>query len=112
MPCNTAAGVIKSDSSKEYQIIDISKGGLAFRYAECGDQSIRLNESDELTINLAEEDFYLDNMPCKIISDVALAEDAPSGSVSMKRCGIQFGDLSPNQTELLDYFIEDHTIAG
>jgi CheY-like chemotaxis protein len=112
IPCNTTAGVIKSDSSKKYQIIDISMGGLAYRYTERGDRSIRLNESDELTINLAEVGFYLDNMPCKTISDVTLAEDSPSGYVLMKRCSIQFDELTPNQTNQLDYFIENHTIAA
>ncbi len=112
MPCNTAAGVIRSDSSKKYQIIDISKDGLAFRYSESSDQSIRLIESDELTIKLADVGFYLDNIPCKIISDVTLAENDPSGSVPMKRCCIQFGDLTTNQTSRLDHFIENHTIAA
>jgi hypothetical protein len=51
-------------------------------------------------------------MPCKTISGFTLAEDAPLGSMSMKRCGIQFGKLAPNQTDQLDYFIENHTIEA
>ncbi len=107
-----AVAILKSNPSQQGKIIDISEGGLAFRYSESGDRSIRLNESDELIINLAEEGFYLDNMPGKTISDFTLADDAHLGSMVMKRRGIQFGDLSPNQTDQLDYFIEDHTIAG
>jgi hypothetical protein len=72
-----AVVIPKSDFHRQYKIVDISKVGLAFRYSESGDRSIRLSESDELTINLADEGFCLDNMPSKTISDFTLTDDAP-----------------------------------
>ncbi len=107
-----SVAILKSNPSQQVQIIDISMGGLACRYDKSNALSIRLNKSDELTINLAEADFNLDNIPCKTISDVTLADDAHLGSMPGKRCGIKLGELTPNQTSQLDYFIENHTIAG
>ncbi len=99
----------QTDSPKQHQIIDISMGGLAFWCNEIQDQ---LDEFDELSINMTDGNFYLDNLPCKTISDLTIADDSPSRSVSVKRRGVQFGDLNPNQTDQLEYFIENHTIAG
>jgi signal transduction histidine kinase/CheY-like chemotaxis protein len=107
-----AVAILKSNPSRQGQIIDISESGLACRYAENRPWSIGLNESDELTIDLVEESFYLDNVPCKTISYSTLADDATLKAVAMKRRGIQFGELAQNQTDQLGYFIENHTIAG
>jgi hypothetical protein len=98
----------QTDSPKEHQIIDISMGGLAFWYYEIQNQ---LDEFDELSINMTDGNFNLDNIHCKTISGLAIADDSPSGSVSMKRCGVQFGDLNQNQTDQLEYFIKNHTIT-
>ncbi len=106
-----AGAILKSNPSQQGQIIDISKGGLASRYSGSGARTIRLNESDELIINSAEVDFYLDDMPCKTVYDFTMADEALLGSTAMKRRGIQFGELATNQTDQLENFIKNHTIA-
>jgi CheY-like chemotaxis protein len=98
-----------SDLPKQGKIIDISKSGLAFCYKGNGDLS---KELTELSISMDGEDLNLDNIPCKTISDFTLADDAPLESMVMKRCSIQFGDLTSIQTDQLEHFIENHTIAG
>ena len=58
--------VFRFDDSKLGQIIDISKGGLAFRYVANGKQS---KGPDQLDIMLAEKDFRMEKLPFKTISD-------------------------------------------
>ena len=66
----------------------------------------------ELRINLAGEDFTINQIPCKTVSDFNLTGGSPSTSGIMKRYGIQFGDLKPNQIDQLDYFIRNHTVSA
>ncbi len=101
--------IFKHDSSKQSQIIDISSGGLAFWCYE----ALYLSDGfAELAISMPDGNFNLDNIHCQTVSNLAIVDDSPSRSVSMKRCGVQFGDLTPNQTDRLEYFIQNHTIAN
>lgn len=89
------------------QIIDIGMGGLAFSYIASEEPS---NGSLELSIFLAENRFHLRNIPFETISDVETNE-VPFSSITMKRSGVQFGELTPNQISQLKYFISNHTIG-
>jgi len=89
------------------QIIDIGMGGLAFSYIASEEPS---NGSLELSIFLAENRFHLRNIPFKTISDVE-TKKVPFSSITMKRSGVQFGELTPNQISQLKYFISNHTIG-
>ncbi len=106
---DSAIAIPKSDPKKQGQIIDISRGGLAYIYNESDDLS---KEFAELAIIMADKNFNLDNIPCKTISDVTLPDGAPLGFMPMKRRSIQFGELTANQTDRLDHLIENHTIEG
>ncbi len=98
----------KSDPPKQGQIIDISRGGLAFCYNEVQDFS---KAFAELAIIMAIGDFNLNNIPCKTISELELSDYPPVKTGRMNRCGIQFGELTPSQTDKLKYFIQNHTVA-
>jgi hypothetical protein len=98
-----------SDLSRQGEIIDISKSGLAFFYKGNGDLS---KEFTKLAINISLNNFNIGNIPCRIISDLTLTDDSRLGSGLMRRCSIQFCDLTPNQTDQLDFLIENHTIEG
>lgn len=86
------------------QIVDISKGGLAFRYI--GGE--RLSGSFNLDILFAENSFYLGKIPVKTVSDKK-ADQGPFDSISMRRHGVQFGELTSHQMSQLGYFISNHT---
>jgi len=90
------------------QIIDISMGGLAFRYIADGDQ---LNESRELEIYLANNGFHLEKVPFNTISDFELTSEFPLSSIRMRRRGMQFGELLQTQVSQLEYFIQNHTVG-
>ena len=89
------------------QIIDISRGGLAFRYTN---NELTPNVSSNLGISLANVGFYLGKVPFKAISDFEIANEVPYSFRTTRRCGVEFGDLTLNQISQLEYFIRNHTI--
>ena len=97
-PCSTPLG----------QIIDVSRGGLAFRYIAGEEGS---NGSFELVILLANNNFHSDKVPFETISDFEIANEVPFSSITMRRRGVQFGKLTDKQISQLDYFIRNHAIG-
>jgi hypothetical protein len=90
------------------QIVDISKGGLAFRYIDIGD---RPRGSFQLDILLEKSGFLLEKVPAKTISDSEMPEESPYSSTTTRRQGVQFGELTNNQKSQLEYFIRNHTVG-
>ena len=85
------------------QITDISRSGLAIRYEKNVAGS---NELTELDIFKSDFSFFIDNIKVKIISDIEII-----GSKEMRRCGLQFEDLSNNQIFQLENFMQNFTLA-
>jgi hypothetical protein len=101
--------LLKSSFCEELgEIIDISKGGLAFQYL-VGENQIK--EAVELDIILAHNGFYIKKIPCKTISDFDIINEICFSSLKMRRHSIKFGELDNNQISELDYFIKQHTIS-
>ena len=99
--------LLKSDFYEELgEIIDISKGGLAFQYL-VGENLIK--EAVELDIILAHNGFHLKELPCKTISDFEIINEIYFSSLKMRRHSIKFADLDNKQISELDYFIKQHT---
>ena len=90
------------------EIIDISKGGLAFKYL-VGENQIK--EAVELDIIHAHNSFHIKKLPCKTISDFEIINGIDFSSLKMKRHSIQFGELNNKQISKLEYFIKQHTIS-
>jgi len=89
------------------QIINVSKGGLAFCYVPGGQQ---LSGAFKMDIFLSGNGFYLKKVPFQIISDFYIESQVPCSNVAIKQCGGQFGELTHNQMAQLDYFIGSHTL--
>jgi hypothetical protein len=89
------------------QIINISKGGLAFRYTDGGGKSI---ESSELDILFTQDGFYLDRLPFKTVW-TSNAVGIPSVSLlQTSQRGVQFMEMTSHQISQLDYFLHNYTI--
>lgn len=88
------------------QIVDVSMGGLAFR---CLDGQEPSRGSSELDIFLAGTAFYMHKLPFKTISDLEVADELWSGAATIRRYGVQFGQLTSNQISQLEYFIRNYT---
>ena len=103
-----AFAVIGPEFTKLGQIIDISRGGFAFRYIVTGSQE---NGAIEADIFLAGDGFYLEKIPIKPIWDLKVPKKFSNGSLPMRRCGVQFRDLTHHQRSQLEYFIQNHTLG-
>ncbi len=104
-----AFAVLGPEAVKLCHLIDISRGGLAFRYFV---DSTGMAEEMETVDILGGEDFYLEKVPVRIVSDNILVNDSPFSSVAMRRRGVQFGPLTPKQREQVDYFIKNSEYCG
>jgi hypothetical protein len=96
------------------QIMDISMGGLAFRYM---DSKKPIDES-YLDIFLTERDFCLGKVPVKAVSDCEIDNTVACKLVegvyrctAMRRSGVQFGELTHHQMSQLEHFIQNHTTS-
>jgi hypothetical protein len=92
--------------AKVGQIIDVSTGGLAFRYVGTEEPS-----NGELSIFVTERDFYVSHIPFRTISDFEIDGKTPSTSVALRRSGVQFGKLTDYQTSQLEYFLHSLTLG-
>ena len=100
-------GAFTVNCAKSGMITEISTGGLTFHYV---DRKAWAEEATELDIVFDADDFYLDKIPCKSVSDIATAGDLPDKAKVIKRHSVEFGKLTPTQLEQLHYFIEHYTL--
>ena len=99
--------VIKSRPVKMGQIINISLDGLAFDYIESNGDHVEVFKMDIL---FAENAFYLGRLLFKTIFDYEIHPKIPFNTFTIRRCGVQFGELTYRQRSLLEYFICNHTV--
>ena len=94
------------------KIQDISRGGISFEYValESHARTASKNKKDsgpELDIFMKESALYMSQIPCTIVYEIQVADYVgySQDSLVMKRCGVQFRDLSPKQSERVESFI-------
>ena len=98
-------------STQKCIVLDISMGGLSFRYFEGADKIIKEIGEDKLgkiEITAVGKDFHLTNIPFKSIYDHELKSDIPVNSVRIRKRGVVFGTLSRQQKSQLEGFIHTH----
>ena len=103
-----------SEYAKEYvqdmgQLLDISQGGLSVR---CSEKTDKTGEHPGLGIFLSGDDFSIDKIPFKIISDTEMTSGLTFIKYTAWRYGLQFEELTPHQIAKLDYFLLNHTLGG
>jgi hypothetical protein len=84
------------------QIVDISTDGLAFRYVAREERS---KESSKLSILLTDGSFCFDKIPFEAIWDASMPHEFSLGDITLRQCGVQFGELTPGQKLDLQYFV-------
>jgi hypothetical protein len=97
---------LRSHDVKVGQVIDMSVDGLAFSYIPREELS---SGPFELQVFFA-DNVYVYRVPFKTIWDKE-AEQLPSSTVRVRRCGVQFGEMAPHHISQLECFVENHTIA-
>jgi hypothetical protein len=89
------------------KIVDISRGGLAFRYLKVGES---LKEAFELDMYSRLNDFRMEKVPVKTIWDRETTGEL-SFSTRTRLRGVQFGKLTQNQFSELERFLLLNTIT-
>ncbi len=107
---DTAFAVLRPHFTKLGKIKDISEGGLAFEYIAYEGQK---EDSSGIDIFLSGNGFYLGRIPCKIRYDIKISEryQTSTDHMEMRRCGLQFGELTEEQAAQLEFFLKNHTTA-
>jgi len=97
---------LKSEADKDVgQLIDVSNGGLSFRYFVSAKKPINF---DKLDIVLSGCDFAITGLSFRIISDTELTNGFQSSPIIFRRYCVQFEQLTYNQNFKLFYFLYNH----
>ena len=89
-------------------IIDISRGGLAFRYM---DEAKETRGTSQLGLFFTGEEFYLQIVQINTIYDVEEAHKVSFSNLRMRRCGVKFGKLTDYEAFLLKHFIGNYALG-
>jgi hypothetical protein len=101
-----AYAALSPDSTIMGQIVDISRGGLCFKYIVHREQAF---ESVATHIFVGDNGYYLEKMPYKIVEDEQVESGSPFSSIIMRQRRVQFSNLTPNQLAQLDSFLYNRT---
>ena len=101
--------VSSSRPEKKHTLLDISKSGMSFKYYSVKNQIV---ENSKYSIMTSDKRFVLEDIPCRTVSDIVLNNSRDLTDVSVRRRGIQFKDLTMDQSESLGYFLENYTRAA
>ena len=94
----------QSPEALPYHIIDISQGGLSFRYL-----GNKLKSSEISEINLYHEyELIVDSIPIEMISDYRLRDNL----VPVRRGSLSFSRLDKEQKAQIETFIKSFTLPG
>ena len=89
---------------KTASIIDINRRGLAFQYISHKMWPADFNKLSILQIN---DEIEIDNVPYKVVSDFKSCNFTKSKPI--RKCGVKFGELTLNQSILLNHLLLGYT---
>ena len=96
---------LRNNTNKLGQILDISMGGLSYRYVENG-----IKHGDyKLDIFLVGPDFRAESIPVHTVYDCEMNNEEVADNLKVRRQGVRFKDLNGIQFTLLEHFIENYT---
>ena len=100
---NVVVGILNSgDPVAIGSITDISMGGVKCTYTE---PRMAPEVNSIHSIDLIAGSHYLVDIPCDYAWNDRLEKDTTSQLTDVRRCGLQFGTLTPSQVFLLQSFI-------
>jgi hypothetical protein len=99
---------IAVSSNNPGHIKDICAGGLAFLYLDFDDDH---PESDFVDILDGENDFFMERIPCRTVSNHKIINESPFNTVRMVKRTVQFGKLTSAQKSKLEKYIIQHAVG-
>ncbi len=103
-----AYAAISPNSHRLGQIIDLSIGGLAFKYIDTSNEETEDNLNSEETIFLSSMGYYVGDLPFKTIADYEITNAPSFSSMKVRKRHVQFTDLSFKQLFDLDYYLKNN----
>lgn len=91
------------------QIIDFSKGGLAFRYLTSRDDSPDKNCNIGLLNSVSGN--HLSDIPCQLIRTDETGPIHPAGSTVIRTYALKFKDMTDAKRKEINDFFKDHLIG-
>ena len=104
-----AFAALGNDFDKIGRVNDISIKGLALSYLSERVKVGSYSDDSEVEIFLTGNRFYLHNVPCRVVYDIIDPKSDKIYRIMTRRCGLHFGELSKNQSELLELFLKNYT---
>ena len=101
---------IIATAQKYTQILNISRGGLAFRTIDRKGESNKPANLDLLFINDSISSAYLKYVPFKSVWIFHIDSKTSCNQLKIKEQGVEFEEMIPNQIAQLDRFLEECTI--
>lgn len=103
-----AYAAISPNSHKLGQIIDISMGGLSFKYIDTSNDEMDNGVAPEESIFLSSMGYYVGDLPFKTVSDYEVTNAPSFSSMKVRKRHVQFTDLSFKQLFDLDYYLRNN----
>jgi len=103
-----AYAAISPNSHRLGQIIDISMGGLSFKYIDTSKDDQESDDMQEDAVFLSSMGYYVGDLPFKTVSDYEITNAPSFSSMKVRKRHVQFTDLSFKQLFDLDYYLRNN----
>lgn len=103
-----AYAAISPNSNKIGQIIDISMGGLCFKYINTENKSEEPVNRNEESIFLSSMGYYVGDLPFQTIADYEIMDRPSFSSMKVRKRHVKFTDLTFKQLFDLDYYLKNN----
>lgn len=103
-----AYAAISPNSNKLGQIIDISMGGLCFKYIDTENESEIKEKRNKESIFLSSMGYYVGDLPFQTICDYELTDTPSFSSMKVRKRHVKFTDLTFKQLFDLDYYLKNN----
>jgi hypothetical protein len=106
---DNAFAALRIGFKKVGKVNDISIKGLSFSYLRKTTEADSDLHYSQVDIFLSGNGLHISNVPCRIVYDIPDPTLDEGLFVEMSRCGLNFRELIESQSELLEFFIKNHT---
>ncbi len=103
-----AYAAISPNSHKLGQIIDISMGGLSFKYIDTSTDEKAPDRISEDAIFLSSMGYYVGDLPFRTVSDYEVTNAPSFSSMKVRKRHLKFTDLTFKQLFDLDYYLRNN----
>lgn len=97
-----------TNSNKLGQIIDISMGGLSFKYIDTENESEGPEKRNEESIFLSSMGYYVGDLPFQTIADYKITDTPSFSSMVVRKRHVKFTDLTFKQLFDLDHYMKNN----